>query len=157
MRKSFLHFCCFLFAGLYLAPVLADTVEEVLSYKDAPAGVVFEIVSDDEDQLERALPTVKLGIAKLRKRFPGLPIAVVSHGQEQFALTEDNRDAYRQTHKQVQSLVADDKTNFHVCGTFAAMNNVGEDEFPDYVDVAPHGPLQIRSYEEFGYVKILVD
>ena len=32
--------------------------------------------------------------------------------------------------------------------------NLGAEHFPDYVDVAPTGPGQIRAYEELGYLLI---
>jgi len=149
-----------------LAPVLllagfqaawAETVDEVLSYQKAPYGVVFEIISSNKDELERALPRVRADMQRLRSRFPDMAIAVVSHGKEQFALTSDNESEYPETHNVVRSMVADKNVSFHVCGTFASMNNVGEEEFPDYVDVAAHGPMQIKNYVEFGYLKILVD
>ena len=135
----------------------AETVDEVLAYQKAPYGVVFEIISSNKDELERALPRVRADMQRLKSRFPDMAIAVVSHGKEQFALTSDNESEYQETHNVVRSMVADKNVSFHVCGTFASMNNVGEEEFPDYVDVAAHGPMQIKNYVEFGYLKILVD
>lgn len=135
----------------------AITVDEVLAYQKAPYGVVFEIISGDKDELERALPKVRADMQRLKSRFPDISIAVVSHGKEQFALTSDNESEYKETHDVVRSMIADKNVSFHVCGTFASMNNVDENEFPDYVDVAPHGPMQIKNYVEFGYLKILVE
>lgn len=135
----------------------AETVDEVLSFKTAPPGVVFEIVSGDPARLKKVLPQVRKDILRLRARFKDLSIAVVSHGDEQFALTRKNQERYKETQASVRSLVMDEKVDFHVCGTYASMRNVDEKEFPDYVDVAPHGPVQIKTYIEFGYVKILVE
>lgn len=135
----------------------AATVDEVLAYEKAPYGVVFEIISHDKAKLDRALPKVRADMQRLKSRFPDIAIAVVSHGKEQFALTRDNESEHRETHNIVKSMIADKNVSFHVCGTFASMNNVAEEEFPDYVDVAAHGPLQIKNYVEFGYIKILVD
>lgn len=137
--------------------VQAESMEQVLASKETPVGVVFEIVSNNPNELATVLPKVRDDIQRLRKRFPKLDIAVVSHGQEQFALTKKNKSKYGETNKEVQSLAADPNTTFHVCGTFAEMNNVSPEDFPDYVDVAAHGPQQIRTYMEFGYLKILVD
>jgi len=135
----------------------AETVAEILALQKAPPGVVFEIVSGDEDRLEEVLPKVRGDMGKLRAKFPGLSIAVVSHGDEQFALSNGEDERNDTTRSLVQSLVNDDKVSFHVCGTYAQMKGVDENAFPDYVDVAPHGPSQIRNYVDFGYIKILVN
>jgi len=148
-----------LFAGLALFSVMAraETVEEILQMKKEPVGVVFEIVSKNPNELAKVLPTVKKDIQRLHQRFPGLDIAVVSHGMEQFALTRKNQSKYSQTNQEVQSLAKDPNTTFHVCGAFASMHNVSPEDFPDYVDVAAHGPLQIQTYVDFGYLKVNID
>jgi len=135
----------------------AETIEEVLAMKKEPIGVVFEIISDNPDELAKVLPTVQKDVQRLHKRFPGLDIAVVSHGMEQFALTKKNKSKYEKTNQEVQSLAKDPNLTFHVCGTFAEMHNVAPEDFPDYVDVAAHGPLQIQTYMDFGYLRIKVD
>ena len=58
----------------------SSDVNTLLSEKEAPPGVVFEIVSDEPDLLARLMPAVKKDIKKLRDRFPDLPIAIVTHG-----------------------------------------------------------------------------
>ncbi|MCU7811034.1 MAG: hypothetical protein KZQ77_07325, partial [Candidatus Thiodiazotropha sp. (ex Notomyrtea botanica)] len=64
---------------------LADAeVDRLLEADEEPVGVVFEILEDDDDALGWALPKVARLSAQLRKRFPELPIAVVTHGREQF-------------------------------------------------------------------------
>lgn len=142
---------------IFSSIALAETVDDVLSYKDVPGGVVFEIVSSDRNKLKEILPKVRSDMKRLRIHFPDMPIAVVSHGQEQFALTTDNQDEYKETHSAVKILLADKNVTFQICGTYASMHNVSEDEFPEYVDVVPHGPLQIKNYIEVGYVRIKVD
>jgi intracellular sulfur oxidation DsrE/DsrF family protein len=148
-----------LFTALMVSSIAAraETVEEILQMKKEPVGVVFEIVSNNQDELAKVLPTVQKDIQRLHKRFPGLDIAVVSHGMEQFALTRKNQSKYSKTNQEVQSLAKDPNTTFHVCGAFAAMHNVSPEDFPDYVDVAAHGPLQIQTYMDFGYLKVKID
>jgi len=132
----------------------ADPVAQILAGDAAPAGVVFEIVSGDSAYLALALPRIEALSARLRERFPGLAVAVVSHGGEQFALasaaTQDNTAA----HESAQSLLADD-VPVHVCGTHAGWRGLAAEDFPDYIDVAPSGPAQIRAYRDLGY--LLVD
>lgn len=134
----------------------ATDLEQLLSRAEAPQGVVFEIVEADEDALQALLPKVRDSIARIRARFPQTEFAVVSHGSEEFALQTDRRDEYATVHSQVQSLVAD-QVPVHVCETHAGWYGVTAEDFPDYVNVAPTGPGQIRLYQELGYELIVVD
>lgn len=127
-----------------------------MAQKQAPAGVVFEIVSDEADLLGELLPSVKADIIKLRQRFPGLPVAIVSHGSEQFALSSKNYSAGQRTHDMVKSLVRSDKVDVHVCATHAGWYGVSAEEFPDYVDVTAAGPVLIDDYEAIGYEIIIL-
>ena len=132
-----------------------DVVEQMLTRSEAPEGVVFEIVEDDKDALETLLPQVRDAIEKIRARFPQTQFAVVSHGREEFALQSQYRDENAEIHQQVQSLVADE-VPVHVCESHAGWYGVSAEDFPQYENVAPTGPGQIRLYEELGYELILV-
>lgn len=134
------------------APV---TVERLLAQRTAPAGVVFEIVDRDPKALEVALPWVSQTSRKLKARFPKLPMALVTHGQEMFALQSDRRAEAPAVHELAESL-SKDGIPVHVCETYAGWRGVGAENFPSYIDVAPAGPTQIRNYEALDYVRIVV-
>lgn len=131
-----------------------QAVNALLGAEQAPDGVVFEIASGDGTSLEWALPRIQGYVKALRERFPGIEIAVVSHGREQFSLTKDKRDSAPKIHQNVQRLVRDDSVPVHVCETYAEWNGVGAEQFPDYVQVAAEGPAQVRAYQELGYTLI---
>ena len=133
-----------------------DAVEELLARAEPPDGVVFEIVEADETALEELLPQVRTAIENIRSRFPDTEFAVVSHGREEFALQTQYQGEHAEIHQQVQSLVADD-VPVHVCETHAGWYGVSAEDFPDYVNVAPTGPGQVRLYEELGYELIVID
>ncbi len=145
--------------GLLFLPLLALAgeidLDRLLNAGTAPEGVVFEIVTGDEDALEWALPRVKRAIDRLRQRFPQLPIAVVTHGEEMFALETSVRDSYTGVHDTVRSLLADNVT-VHACGTFAGWRGLAEEHFPDYVNLSAAGPAQINDYRALGYMVIVV-
>ena len=144
---------CFFITG----PVLAnDDVDALLARSEPPHGVVFEIVEADGAALEYLLPEIMEYIEKIRARFPDTEFAVVSHGREQFALQSKYQDDNAESHQHVQSLVADD-VPVHVCETHASWYRVTAEDFPDYVDVAPTGPGQVRLYEEMDYELIVVE
>lgn len=133
-----------------------EQVDELLTQKDAPFGVVFEIVEGRADALEWAIPEVNKYVKQLRQRFPDIGLAVVSHGNEQFGLMTSRQDKHQEVHQTVQTLVASD-VPVHVCGTHASWKGKSAKDFPDYVDVAPAGPTEIRNYEAMGYVLIEVE
>ena len=133
----------------------ANSFEWLMKETEAPPGVVIEIIGERE-LLRTLLPEIAQKIQKLRERFPGIPVAIVSHGAEQFLMTSANAAKAPDTHKQLQSLVENDKVDFHVCGTHASWFDVLPEDFPDYVDVAPTGPAQIRHYEDLGYELIVL-
>ena len=135
---------------------LAATLEGMLAQSSAPAGVVFEIVDRDPRALEVALPWVKQAAQRLKSRFPGLPMALVTHGQEMFALKGDARSANAAIHQLAESLSRDEGIPVHVCETYAGTRGLAAEDFPAYIDVAPEGPAQIRNYEALDYVRIVV-
>ena len=138
------------------ARILADEVDDIIAGETAPPGVVFEIVSDDSDLLVELLPDVREKIKQLRKRFPGLDIAIVTHGEEQFALTRGNRESEPKVHDLAENLVEDQQVSLHVCGTYAQWHGVEPEEFPGFVDVAAAGPAQINDYRALGYIVIVL-
>jgi len=131
-------------------------IEQLLAQKDAPFGVVFEIVEGDDEALQWAIPAVNKYVKQLRERFPDIGLAVVSHGSEQFGLMKSAQKEKAQIHQTVQSLVASD-VPVHVCGTYASWHGKNADDFPDYVNVSPAGPTEIRNYEAMGYVLIEIE
>ncbi len=132
------------------------TLEQLLARTTAPAGVVFEIVDRDPQALEYALPWVKQAAERLEERFPGVPMALVSHGQEMFALQEKDKEKNAALHEQVQSLKRDKGIPVHVCETYASWKGVAPEAFPSYVDVAPSGPSQINNYLALDYQRLVV-
>jgi intracellular sulfur oxidation DsrE/DsrF family protein len=143
-----------LLIGTATAPVIADEIDDILAAGTAPPGVVFEVVSGDSDALRDVLPAIQNNIQRLRKHFPGLDIAIVSHGEEQFALIANNRKNDPKLHSIAETLVDDQEVSLHVCGTYAQWNGVSAEEFPEFVNVAATGPAQINDYRALGYILI---
>ena len=132
------------------------TLDELLTRPSAPPGVVFEIVDRDPGALDMALPWVKQAARHIRGRFPGVPMALVTHGREMFALQAGSRAGNLAVHQIAESLSRDDGVPVHVCETYAGRRGLAAEDFPAYIDVAPSGPAQIRNYEVLDYVRLLV-
>lgn len=146
-------------AGLFFlagsAMASPATLDELLARPEAPHGVVFEIVDRDPRALEVGLPWVKQAAKKLKARFPALPMALVTHGQEMFAL-QTNKQADAPAVHQIAESLSKDGIPVHVCETFAGWRGIGAENFPAYIDVAPAGPTQIHNYEALDYVRLVV-
>ena len=141
---------------IHVASASTDELKRIFASENAPSGVVFEIVDWDDEYLERAIPWVNQQIISLRERFPGLDIAVVSHGSEQFALLKDADAAYPEIHSNVQRLISDHDIKLELCLGHANMRGFNQEDFPDYVDIEASGPSQIAAYESLGYDKVVV-
>jgi len=152
MKKALIH--SILIITFFLgnsALALALSVDDILKAQQPPPGVIFEIVSGQPNLLDKLLPNINKDIERLRKRFPELPIAIVTHGLEQLALTSNNSKNAKTAHNLVKQLVNENEVKVHVCETFAGWKGVNAEDFPDYVDVSPAGPAQINDYLELDY------
>ncbi|MEW8626290.1 MAG: hypothetical protein AB2551_11100 [Candidatus Thiodiazotropha sp.] len=152
-----MRFVFLLLTLCFTSPLLADAeIERLLQAKEEPAGVVFEVLEDDDDALGWALPKIAKLSARLRERFPDLAIAVVTHGREQFALLADEAEGLlAEIHDNARQMQADE-IDLHVCGTHASWDGYTPEDFPDYIDVSPSGPAQIRDYQNLGFVLIVL-
>jgi intracellular sulfur oxidation DsrE/DsrF family protein len=128
-----------------------EEVKAIIAAASPPVGVLFNVLEYDEEALEWMVPRIKHYVALLRKRYPELPIVVVSHGDEMFALQSSEEGLYGDVHRQVRHLVEELGVTFHVCGTYARANGVDAGDFPRYVDVVPLATSQISDYRELGY------
>ncbi len=130
-------------------------INRLLNAEQAPDGVVFELISWDDKTWQWAAPMIADLRRQLQQKFPGIDVAVVSHGGEQFQLTKAAAPQQPQAIAQLQSLT-DDGVNLHVCGTHSYWNDVEESAYLDMVNVSPSGPAQVNDYIKLGYTHILL-
>ena len=159
MMKQWLLILLLLFsvtaASLPAAEYRHPEVEALLLSDESPDGVVFELLSWDSNTWAWAAPMLKDFRARLQVKFPGLDVVVVSHGSEQFQLQKNLVSDQPEAIATLQSL-SGEGMNIHVCGVHYAWNNVSEDSYLDFIDVAPSGPARINDYKNLGYKKILL-
>ncbi len=149
--KYFLYLCFLLNANQSFA---FDELQDILSHEKQPAGVVIEISSGDRLYLAKIIVELKKDISALRSKFTNLPVAIVSHADESLLLTKKAGVSHPTLHKEIKSLSNTGDTTIHVCGTYASWFDVMEDEFPDYINVSPAGPVQVNDYVDLGYIHI---
>lgn len=133
-----------------------ERLKQTLSSEQAPTGVVFEVASDDGEGLKWVVPMVKSYSRQLREKFPGIKFALVSHGKEQFQLTQNNIQRYVNSHRQVKTLVNEEGVTFHICATNAASSGLKANDFVTFVDVVEYAPDQIEKYKAKGYVVLFL-
>jgi len=144
------------FTSSTLAGTYSDSdVDQIIAKDVEPDGVVFELMSWDEDTWTWASPMLTDLSDQLRQKYPDLEIAVVSHGNEMFDLTKNNSQFHQPAVQQLAAL-SEDNVDIHVCGTFSGWRDIETDAYLDFIDVAPSGPAQINSYIQLGYEHIIL-
>ncbi len=143
-------------AGVSAAQSSLPRVAELLAAGEAPDGVVFEIMQWEDRSWDWAVPLLDRHVGELRARFPGLDVALVSHGAELFELTRaaglDQTAALRQLAELQRAGLT-----IHVCGEYARWKQLGSDDFLPFVDVAPSGSAQLADYIRLGFVPVRLE
>ncbi len=134
-----------------------EQVNEIINADEAPPGVVFVIYEYDESALTWIMPRLLYYVTLIHQRSPDFSVAIVSHGEEMLSLTKENAGIYPKVHFDLQALVTKFDVLFHVCGSFATLNDIAESDFPDVIDVVPFGPAQIVDYKSLDYQVIDVE
>ena len=138
--------------------VLAEqaALENLFTARQPPEGVVFEIIAWQDHSWDWAAPRLRVYVDRLRARFPGLEMALISHGAELFELT---RQAGLQRQPAILELarLAAEGLEIYVCGEYAAWKRLGQKDFLDFVDVAASGSAQLADYLELGFVHIRLE
>ena len=130
-------------------------VEQLLAAEHEPDGVVFEVLAWDRNTWSWAAPMIADLRGQLRQKYPDLPVAIVSHGGEQFQLTQERAAQQPGAIAQLTGLVGEG-VDLHVCGAHSLWNQVPLDDYIDIVDVAPSGPARVNDYVALGYTLILL-
>lgn len=134
-----------------------EQVNEIINADEAPPGVVFVIYEYDESALTLIMPRLLHYVTLIHQRSPDLSVAVVSHGEEMLSLTKGNAAIYPEVHFDLKAMVTKFDVLFHVCGSFANLNDIAESDFLDVIDVVPFGPTQINDYKSLDYQVIDVE
>ena len=165
MKKSFVLLFVFLniLPGVYASDTKIvkpsdlpeiEEVEKIINNKGTIEGVVFTIYESDESSLEEIMPRLLYYVSIIRQKHKIIPIAVVSHGDEILSLTTENKELYPIVHTDLIKLVKSYDVDFHICGSFARLNDLDSADFPDYIDVVPFGPTQISDYLALDFHRI---
>jgi len=118
--------------------------------------VLFELIGRENGKyLPEGLKKVEAYKIQLKRKFPDIKIAVVTHGAEQFELTKENAIKQSKTHDIVKRISAEN-VPVHVCSTHASWRGKTEHDFPDYVLATTGAGSQMQEYEAQGYIRVKI-
>jgi len=149
----FSFFCIFSFSA---AANDKQEVDRILALEKAPVGVLFELIGRENGKyLPEGLEKVEMYKIQLKNKFPDIKVAVVTHGAEQFELTNDNAIKQSKTHDIVKRITAED-VPVHVCSNHASWRGKTEDDFPGYVLASSGAGSQMKEYQDQGYIRVTI-
>ncbi len=151
MRSRLLLVC------LVLAlPLRAAGIEQLLAAEREPDGVVFEIIVWEDHSWRWAAPMLRIHVDRLRAKFPGLDVALVSHGAEMFDLAR--RAGLRDTPEMRElAALSAEGLSVHVGGDYARWKHLGQKDFLEFVDVTASGSAQLADYIELGFTHVKLE
>lgn len=131
-------------------------VKTMVQAEEAPEGVVFEVETLEENALAELAEYIKVQVEEVKKAFPDVDIAVVSHGVEEYSLQTKNQAKQASMHNLFNQLVSQQDVSLHVCGAVAGLGNLSQEDFPDYVSYSDSGMAQINDYKALGYQVVVI-
>jgi len=144
------------FVSFSIAASDKQEIDNILAMEKAPVGVVFELIGRENGKyLPEGLKKVEAYKVQLKKKFPGIKVAVVTHGAEQFELSIDNAKKQSKTHDIVKRITAED-VPVHVCSNHASWRGMTENDFPDYVLASSGAGSQMKEYQDQGYSLVTI-
>lgn len=152
-----LLFCCLLMPiNIIAANFHHEKVDQLISADQPPDGVVFELMSWEDNSWDWAVPMLEQFIAQLQDRFSDLDVALISHGAEMFDLS---RKADKATQPVFQRLAALQRQGLeiHVDAAYAKYKRLGVNDFLDFVDVPDSSDAQLENYLQLGFVPIRLE
>ena len=135
----------------------ASQIEDILTLKEEPPGVVFELIESTHYVWTWAAPKIRSYVSQLRVKFPNIDLAIVSHGREQFSLTKKSAPSIVEEISILKDMNKNDSVDISVCGTHSKWLNVSRENYLPFVNVAESGPALINDYKNLGYILILLE
>jgi len=142
--------------GLHADGYRLSAVEALIAADSEPEGVVFEIITWEDNSWEWAAPMLQTATRQLRDRYPGIDIVLISHGNELFDLALKNNHPLKPAMQILQSL-SEEQVDFYVSGDYAKYKKLGTKDFLAFVDVSPSGATQLQDFINLGFSHIVLE
>ncbi|WEJ63614.1 DsrE family protein [Thiomicrorhabdus lithotrophica] len=131
-------------------------VEQIIQSNTEPEGVVFEIETLDSQALETLTDYVISQIRLIKRVYPAVDVAVISHGAEEFALQKSASSEFADVHNMFNNLVSTQGVSIHVCGAVGGLKQLTQEDFPDFVSYSASGLAQLNDYKALGYSVVVI-
>ena len=135
----------------------ASQIEDILTLKEEPPGVVFELIESTGYAWTWAAPKIRGYVLQLREKFPNIDLAIVSHGREQFALTKKSASSIVEEVSILKDMNKKDSVDINICGTHSQWLNVSRENYLPFINVAESGPALINDYKNLGFIVVLLE
>ena len=135
----------------------ASQIEDILTLKEEPPGVVFELIESTHYAWTWAAPKIRSYVSELREKFPDIDLAIVSHGREQFSLTKKGASSIIKEVSILKDINKKDSVDISVCGTHSQWLNVSRENYLPFINVAESGPALINDYKNLGFIVVLLE
>jgi len=153
-KLFFLSFFCIF--SLAVAANDKQKIDRILALEKAPVGIIFELIgSENGKYLPDSLKKVEAYKIQLKRKFPGIKVAIVSHGAEQFELSKDNAKKESKAHNIVKRITAEN-VPVHICLNHASWRGKTAKDFPDYVLATSGASVQMQEYKDQGYTLVTI-
>ena len=158
--KNPIQFLVFVFAlylpGLHASGYQLIAVQALIDGDAEPDGVVFEIITWEDNSWDWAAPMLQTATRQLRDRYPGIEIVLISHGNELFDLALKNNHPPKPAMQTLQGL-SEEQVDFYVSGDYAKYKHLGMKDFLPFVDVSPSGTAQLQDFINLGFSHIVLE
>ena len=131
-------------------------LEQLLASGQQPEGVVFEIMAWQDHSWNWAAPMLQEYVERLRENYPGIDLALISHGAELFDLS---RRAGLQNSPAIRRLarLGADGVEIYVDGEYARWKRLEQRDFLEFVEVVDSASAQLAAFIELGYEPIKLE
>ena len=154
--RVILFFLTIFSSSIHAGEYRLASIDALIAMNEEPDGVVFEIITWEDNTWDWAAPMLEALTGQLRARYPDLDIALISHGNELFDLAKSNNNRSEVAMQTLQTL-SDGNVEIHVCGDYAKYKHLGTNDFLPFVDVSPSGPAQLQDYINLGFDHIMLE
>ncbi|GMR07634.1 MAG: hypothetical protein BMS9Abin26_0637 [Gammaproteobacteria bacterium] len=120
-------------------------------YQQQGGKIVFDVTLHTADEI-RALLKRSEELSHTIPTGDDVPgIALVLHGNEIKYFAKKNREQFRDIVDLAMKLDQNNIIDIKMCRTMMRYLEIGEDEVPDFIDLVPYGPDEVKRLQREGY------
>ena len=120
-----------------------------------PLKYYFDVVRHSPDALLKVLTRAQSIYDQTQEQSRGtMQVVLVLHGPDITYFDSDNYEQYQEIVDLAASLDSIGVFDFKVCAASASNLGVAENRLPEFVELVPYGPAEVRRLEAAGYVRL---